>query len=95
MKQKILKIKRDYFVQLNTNQTENLDELHYFLGKYKTNPPKAKNRHMGKQNSTESPETKPHIYCQYLAREPRTLNGEERVSSVNGVGKTGYTACKK
>lgn len=46
-------------------------------------------RHTDQCNKAESSELNPWIYDQYLTRETRILNGE-KVSSINGVGKTGY-----
>ena len=53
-----------------------------------------KNRHTDQWNRFESPEIKPHIYGS-LTKEPRTYNGERKVSSTNGVGKTGQPLAKK
>ena len=32
---------------------------------------------------------------EYLTKEPRILNGQRIVSSINGVGKTGYSYAKE
>ena len=51
-----------------------------------------KNRYTDEWDRIESKEINPWIYDQFvLAKNPRTYNGERRVSLINGIEKTGQT----
>ena len=48
----------------------------------------GKNRHTDKMEKNRNPEINPHLYGQFIMKEPRIYNGKRTVSSINGAGET-------
>jgi len=48
----------------------------------------GKNRHTDQMEKNRNPEINPHLYSQFITKEPRIYNGKRTVSSINSVGET-------